>query len=319
MQIVEATAHHGAIQTTNPEDNTLPSKLQSHLAHLLRYVSPASKALSLSQQSLAYYLTGVLNASIGFQALHLTHPTTALQPATGAITKALAAHGGWSTSIPTPAIRAARPQYRDAIGDELKVLHQANRPPPSPHDSQPLTGSSRSRHDPPPNRTTGPQHMPTLDTPPDGHAHQYQHTPVQQLETSTPFPTPRHTHKPHMSGGRTPGGPLRGPPPSPQRHHRHHRPRWGLHHSSICRPPPNAGPSPQRGTPHPIPTTSQMASIPPLLPVPHRVGTSGGAHSAGKPRHEGSLPGLKKSNTPVPSQRHRPTHPPARNTNSSPR
>ena len=110
-----------AVQAANPEDATLPPKLQSHLAHLPRYASPTTKALSLSHQSLAYYLTGVLNASIGFQALHLTHPTTALQPATRAVTKAWAAHGGWPTSIPTRAIRAAWPHYGDAIGDEVKA------------------------------------------------------------------------------------------------------------------------------------------------------------------------------------------------------
>ena len=107
MQVVTTTTHLGVIQAANAEDATLPPKLQSRLAHLPRYASPTTKALSLSHQSLAYYLTGVLNASIGFQALHLTHPTTALQPATCAVTKAWAAHGGWPTSIPTRAIRAA--------------------------------------------------------------------------------------------------------------------------------------------------------------------------------------------------------------------
>ena len=97
------------IPTANPEDTILPLKWQSHPAHLPRDASLATKALSLSHQSLAYYLTGVLNASVGFQALHLTHPTTALQLATRAVTKASAAHGGWPTSIPTRAIREAWP------------------------------------------------------------------------------------------------------------------------------------------------------------------------------------------------------------------
>ena len=123
MQVVTTTTHLGVIQAANPEDATLPPKLQSHLAHFPRYASPTTKALSLSHQSLAYYLTGVLNASIGFQALHLTHPTTALQPATRAVIKAWAAHGGWPTSIPTRAIRAAWPHYGDAIGDEVKAAY----------------------------------------------------------------------------------------------------------------------------------------------------------------------------------------------------
>ena len=120
MQVVTATTHLVVIQAANPEDATPPPKLQSHLAHLPRYASPTTKALSLSHQSLAYYLTGVLNASIG---LHLTQPTTALEPATRAVTKAWAAHGGWPTSIPTCAIRAAWPHYGDAIGDEVKAAY----------------------------------------------------------------------------------------------------------------------------------------------------------------------------------------------------
>ena len=64
MQV--ATTQLGVIQAANPEDATLPPKLQSHLAHLPRYASQTTKALSLSHQSLAYYLTGVSNASIGF-------------------------------------------------------------------------------------------------------------------------------------------------------------------------------------------------------------------------------------------------------------
>ena len=123
MQVVEAATHLRVSQTANPEDTTLPPQLQSHLADLPRYASPATKALSLSHQSLAYYLSGVLNASIGFGALHLTHPATALQPATRAVTKAWAAHRGWPTSIPTRAIRAAWPHYEDAIGDEVKAAN----------------------------------------------------------------------------------------------------------------------------------------------------------------------------------------------------
>ena len=123
MQVVEATTQLGVIQAANPEDTTHPPKLQSHLAHLPRYASPATRALSLSNQSLAYYLTRVLKASIGFQALHLTHATTALQLATRAVTKAWAAHTRWPTSIPTRAIRAAWPHYGDAIGDEVKAAY----------------------------------------------------------------------------------------------------------------------------------------------------------------------------------------------------
>ena len=123
MQVVTTTTNLGVIQAAKPEDATNPPELQSHLAHLPRYASPTTKAISLSHKSLAYYLIAVLTASIGFQALHQTHPTTALQPATRAVTKAWAAHGGWPTSIPTRAIRAAWPHYEDAIGDAVKAAY----------------------------------------------------------------------------------------------------------------------------------------------------------------------------------------------------
>ena len=123
MQVVTTTTHLGIIQAASPEDATPPPKFQSHLAHLPRYASSATKALSLSHQSLAYYLTGVLYASIGFQALQLTHHTTALQLATHAVTKAWAAQGSWPTSIPTPAIWAAWPHYGNAIWDEVKAAY----------------------------------------------------------------------------------------------------------------------------------------------------------------------------------------------------
>ena len=123
MQVLTTTTHLGVIKAANPEDATLPPKLQSHLARPPRYASLTTKALSPSHQSLAYYLTGVLNASIGSQALHLTHPTNALPPATRAVTKAWAAHGGWPTSIPSRAIRAAWPHYGDTIGDEVKAAY----------------------------------------------------------------------------------------------------------------------------------------------------------------------------------------------------
>ena len=120
MQIVTTTIRLGEIQAAHPEDTNLPPKLQSHLA---RYASPITRALSPSHQSLAYYLSGVLNASISLQALQLMHPTTALEAATHAVTKAWAAHGGWPTSIPSRAIRAAWPHYGDAIGNEVKAAY----------------------------------------------------------------------------------------------------------------------------------------------------------------------------------------------------
>ena len=69
-------------------------------------------------------------------------------------------------------------------------LHQTHRPPPSSHDPQRRAGGPRGRHNPPPSRTTGPQHMPTLDTPPDGHDHRHEHAPVEP--TAALLPSPHH-------------------------------------------------------------------------------------------------------------------------------
>ena len=105
MKVAEATTHLRVIQSTNPYDTGLP-RGYSHTWPICRCASPATKALSLSHQSFAYYLTGVLNASIGFQALHLTHPSTALQPATRAVTKAWAPQGGYVPPYPLePSVR----------------------------------------------------------------------------------------------------------------------------------------------------------------------------------------------------------------------
>ena len=292
MHVVTTTTHLGVIQAANPEDTTLPPKLQSHLAHLPRYASPTTKALSPSHQSLAYYLTGVLNASIGFQALHLTHPTTALQPATRAVTKAWAAHWGWPTPIPTRAIRAAWPHYGDAIGDKVKAAytrHKALLLHRMTHNHSPevrevtkirLQAAQRARNTCPcwVLHQTG---MPTnISTRPWNH--------LQLL-----LPSPHHAILTNHTC------PEEGPQPSPRGHHPHHRPCRGLHHRSIRHPPPNAGPAPQRGTPHPLSTASGMASIPPLPPVPHADGTSGGTHSAGKQRLSNSLPRVHKATPPT--------------------
>ena len=54
MHVVEATTQLRVIQTTNPDDTSFPQKLQSHVAHLPPYVSPATKALSLSHKHLPF-------------------------------------------------------------------------------------------------------------------------------------------------------------------------------------------------------------------------------------------------------------------------
>ena len=85
------------------------------------------------------------------------------------------------------------------------------------------------------------------------------------------------------------------PPPEDDDQHQQEYPPLTPTTAHIRHPPPNAGPAPQRGTPHPISTASRIASIPPLPPVPHADGTSSGTHSAGKQRHANSLPRIHKA------------------------
>ena len=54
----------------------------------------------LSTQGLAYFMKAVLNAAIGYQALHLPRPQDALRHARQQVTKAWAQQGGWPTSFP---------------------------------------------------------------------------------------------------------------------------------------------------------------------------------------------------------------------------
>ena len=220
MNVLQGTIHSGVIQTADPDDASLLSKLQSHLAHLPRHVSPATEALSPSHQSLAYYLSWELSASIGFQALHLTHPTSDLQLATGPVTKAWAADGGWLKSIPTQAIRAAWLHYVDTIGDKVKAAHTRH--------TALLLQRMTQNHSLEVRKvatirlqaaTMSPQDAQTLDTPPDRHAHQHQHPYLEPSTTSSPFPTPRHPHQLRLQRRRPPSSTLQRPPSPPKRQH----------------------------------------------------------------------------------------------------
>ena len=45
MRVVTTTSHLQVIHAANPEDTSLPPRLQSHLTHLPRYASPTTRAL----------------------------------------------------------------------------------------------------------------------------------------------------------------------------------------------------------------------------------------------------------------------------------
>ena len=59
LNVVEATTLLGVSQTADCDDISPPAKLQSPPANVHPYASPPTKALTLSHQGLAYYVTGV--------------------------------------------------------------------------------------------------------------------------------------------------------------------------------------------------------------------------------------------------------------------
>ena len=68
-------------------------------------------------------MVAVLNAAIGYQALHLPHPQDALSHARQQVTKAWAQHGGWPTSFPKESMMAHWCYYRDNTGILVDTAH----------------------------------------------------------------------------------------------------------------------------------------------------------------------------------------------------
>ena len=102
----------GVTQATRHHHITLPSKLERHLA----WLPQIARGDLLSTQGLAYFMEAVLNAAIGYQALHLPHPQDALRQARQQVTKAWAQHGGWPMSFPKEAMTAHWRYYGDNTG-----------------------------------------------------------------------------------------------------------------------------------------------------------------------------------------------------------
>ena len=96
LHLEDTTVHLGVTQATQHHHITLPSKLEERLARLTQI----ARGDLLSTQGLAYFMEAVLNAAIGYQALHLPRPQDALRHARQQVTKAWAQHGGWPTSFP---------------------------------------------------------------------------------------------------------------------------------------------------------------------------------------------------------------------------
>ena len=111
---VSTATYLGVQQAATANGVTLPPNLIRQLTRTL----VIARIVALSTQALAYFLQAVLNAAIGLQALHLTHPQHMLQAATTTVRRAWTIHGHRPTSLPA-AVRAASPPYYGDNTDHL--------------------------------------------------------------------------------------------------------------------------------------------------------------------------------------------------------
>ena len=109
MNPVSTATYLGVQQAATASGVTLPPNLIRQLTRTL----VIARIVALSTQALAYFLQAVLNAALGFQALHLTHPQHMLQVATTTERRAWTIHGHRSTSLPAAVRAALPPYYRD--------------------------------------------------------------------------------------------------------------------------------------------------------------------------------------------------------------
>ena len=106
MSPVNTATYLGVQQAATAGGVTLPPNLIRQLTRTL----VIARIAALSTQALAYFLQAVLNAAIGLQALHLTHPQHMLQAAATTVRRAWTIHGHRSTSLPAT-VRSPSPPY----------------------------------------------------------------------------------------------------------------------------------------------------------------------------------------------------------------
>ena len=114
MNPVNTAIYLGVQQAATTNGVTLPANLIGQLTRTL----VIARIVALSTQALAYFLQAVLNAAIGFQALHLTHLQHMLQAATTTVRRAWIIRGHPPTLLPAT-VRAASPPYYGEITDHL--------------------------------------------------------------------------------------------------------------------------------------------------------------------------------------------------------
>ena len=109
MNPVSTATYPGVQQAATTNEVTLRPNLIRQLTQAL----VIARIVALSTKALAYFLQAVLNAAIGFHALHLTHPQRMLQEAAATVQRGWTIHGHRPTSLPTAVRAASPPYYRD--------------------------------------------------------------------------------------------------------------------------------------------------------------------------------------------------------------
>ena len=121
MNPVNTANYLGVQQAATANGVTLPPNLIRQLTRTL----VIARIVALSTEALAYFLQAVLNAAIGFQALHLTHPHHMLQAAATTVRRAWTILGHRPTSLPAAARAASPPYYGDNTDDLVNNAYTA--------------------------------------------------------------------------------------------------------------------------------------------------------------------------------------------------
>ena len=122
LHLEDTTIHLGVTQAMRHHNIALPNKLEGRLAQLPQL----DWGDLLSTQGLAYFMEAVLNAVIGYQALHPPHAQDALRHARQQPTNSWAQHGGWPTSFPKEAMMARWRYYGDNTGALADTAYAKN-------------------------------------------------------------------------------------------------------------------------------------------------------------------------------------------------
>ena len=122
MNPVSTATYLGVQQAATTNGITLPPNLLRQLTRKL----VIARTVALSSQALAYFLQAVLNAAIGFQGLHPTHPQQMPQEAGATVRRVWVIHDQRSTSLPLAVHAASPPYYRDNTDHLLRNPYTAH-------------------------------------------------------------------------------------------------------------------------------------------------------------------------------------------------